>query len=93
VHGNSAAVQEARAAARRCPPLRTSAPCGPRPAPWPLFPPWSKNNNNNISNNNKVIQQQLHKKELKKKMMEKMIKMFLELTIQLITLTYRSVLK
>jgi hypothetical protein len=48
---------------------------------------------NNISNNNKVIQQQLHKKELKKKMMEKMIKMFLELTIQLITLTYRSVLK
>ena len=26
-------------------------------------------------------------------MMEKMIKMFLELTIQLITLTYRSVLK
>jgi hypothetical protein len=48
---------------------------------------------NNISNNNKVIQQQLHKKELKKKMMEKKIKMFLELTIQLITLTYRSVLK
>jgi hypothetical protein len=48
---------------------------------------------NNTSNNNTVIQQQLHKKELKKKMMEKMRKMFLELTIQLITLTYRSVLK
>jgi hypothetical protein len=48
---------------------------------------------NNISSNNKAIQQQLRKKELKRKMMEKMIRMFPELIIPLITQVYKSVQK